>query len=399
MDQPVFFSDDEREETIIERRERERQNGAGRAENEEHIPLIPNVKADQRKTITHLEIWKLNPPGDGFKGKVPPTATAETIARLYGDGTYDIHAIAADGKTLRRNTGVKVAWVNPDASEPSTKIPAPHDKEMSLLDWQSQQHDRAAARTEAFGRMVVDSVRTSASEQLTAQAKAHEMQMTRDREFMSSMLANQQLWAQSMMQQTSLSHQQAMERSEQNFRQAMEAMRISHERQLQASNPNAHLRIFQEAMQFMGAMGMLGSGEDEPEDDKTPWVAAIEAAGSAIGDITDAYKTKMKADASGAPKLASPAPASKPAGEKGPPSPVRTTKRKGPFTRDDVAALVQMKVALEKQGIPFSQAIQYARENLVGRGPGDNGVSKTGDSGGDSQESNSETGEADVGSD
>lgn len=408
MEHDVFLTDDEREETIVERRERERNlTQSGKAENEEYIPLIPNVKADQRKTIVHLEVWKVNPPGDGFKGKVSPTATPEHIAKLYGDGTYDVHAIAADGKTLRRNVGIKVAWVNPDGHEkPAPPLTTP-DKEMSLLTWQAAQHEKESVRTEAFGRMVVDTVTGTSRDQAAATERRHEQQITRDREMYSGLITQTQTWAQSMMEQQRQSHQQSMERSEQNFRQSMEVMRMSHERQIQASNPNANLHIFQSAMQWAGSMGLIGDG-DEEDDSSSSWVNAIEAAGEAIGDITEAYKFKTKASlvAGAAKTLAEPQqkqnlkPNEKPAESTATQpneEPARKKKRKAPFTRDDMMGMLEMKAALEEKGIPFSQALRYARANLMGAVNGENGVSQPGSSGGDSQESHEESGNPDVG--
>ncbi len=396
----TFLTEEDREETIIERRERERPSESGRAENEEVIPLIPNIKGDQRKVITHLEVWKVNPPGDGFKGRIATSATPETIAKLYGDGTYDINAIAGDGKTLRRAQGLKVAWVNPDKKDELAVSPANVvDKEANLLTWQAEQHERSSARTESFGRMVVDTVTTQSKQALDNQLRAFEQQVARDREFFSTQAAAQREWSQQIMQQQALAHQQAMERSEQNFRQAMEVTRASHERQLQTQNPNANLRIFQEAFQFMGSMGLLESGDDE--DEEAPWVTAIEAGAEAISNITDAYRTKVQA-AVNTPKLNEPKPQSnlntKPSAPDTQQAPApKKKKKRGLFSREDVAALAQMKAELEKRGIPFSRAIQYASQNLMGAGNGENGVSKPGDSGGDSEESHEDPGNPDMG--
>jgi hypothetical protein len=46
---------DDSEETVIERRDRERGENT-KVENEEGIPLIPNVKLDVRKTIYAIHV-------------------------------------------------------------------------------------------------------------------------------------------------------------------------------------------------------------------------------------------------------------------------------------------------------------------------------------------------------
>jgi len=365
---PTVFDEDE--ESVIERRDRERDNG--RVDNDEAIPLIPNVKLDIRKTIHAIHVWKMDPPGDGFKGTVPPHTTYSTIAKLYGNGVYDFHACTIDEKILRRNSGVKIAWAPPADDPPETDYtPGAPPADIRLLQWQAEQHAKDSARVEAFGRMVVDTTRSTAEQQITAITRSQESATARDRDFFAGILAQQQQFFQSMMLMSQQSHQQTTERAREDFRQTIQVMQMSHDREKQSNDPALLLGLFERGL-------ALGSGQSDDDPDEVPWVEAIKAAGGAIKDITSAANLKTIAVAKARPNpTPNPAPPPKPVN--GAPAP--SQKKALPFTKEELAEIIRLKRIMDQKGMDFSATVRNASqyfvqgedidENEAGQGPGE----------------------------
>jgi len=347
------FLDEDREESVIERRDRERGENT-RVENEEGIPLIPNVKLDVRKTIHAIHVWKMDPPGDGFKGTVPPHTTYSTIAKLYGNGVYDFHACTQDEKILRRNAGVKISWAPPEIDAPEDDAPTHSGADMQLLRWQAEQHAKDSARVESFGRMVVDTTRATAEQQITAITKNQEATQSRDRDFFAGILAQQQQFFASMMAMTAQAHAMTTERSREDFRQTIQVLQMSHERESKANDPTLLLGLFREGL-------ALGAGNDSDDDEtEVPWVEAIKAAGGAIKDITGAANIralavpKTPAASAARPVIENPAPA--------PATSTKPNKKKPPFTREELAEVLRFKRIMDQKGMDFSQTVRNASQ-------------------------------------
>jgi hypothetical protein len=376
--------DDDGEESILERRERERadkENANGKAENEELIPLIPNVKLDVRKTIHEIQVWKIDPPGDGFKGTVSPHATIPSIAKLYGNGVYDFEAITQGGKTLRRNSGVKIAWQNPEPK--STPSPSTSgDAHMDLLKWQAEQHQRESIRTEAFGKMAVDSTRDMSKSQVDAVIKQQELTSARERDFFAGMMTQQQQFFQNMMLMTQQEHRLSSERSREDFNRTIQIIQTTSAQAAKASDPTMLLGLFQQGL-------ALGSGMNEDDDDdedgeaSTPWVEAIKAAGEAVKDISEAskFKTiiahKTQTNKAKAARQSQPPPGHTqtppPPTQAAPASAVATPskgKPKLPFQRSELKEMLRLKRIMDQKGLDFSQTLRNASNWIAN---GDNG--------------------------
>lgn len=403
--QPNSFlmSDEEREESIIERRERER-NESGKIENDELIPLIPNIKHDVRKTLSEIQVYKLDPPGDGYKGNVPITAGLTTIAKLYGNGVYDFHAINQDGKVLRRNTGVKIAWT---PTEPEKRPTNAHNESSNLLQWQADQHTRETARVESFGRMAVETTRETAREHISALTSQQAASTERDRSYFGALMAQQQQFFASMLAQTQMMHQQTMERAREDFRQTIQIVQLSHERVSAASDPNLLLNMFRQGMAINADNPR--EDDDEPESEN-PWTEAIRAGASAIKDITDVAKISAITSAKQqpakpvrkpkpAPKLPPAAPLVSPTqnvlDSAGPtPNPASNTppERVKIFKPNELAEIVRLKRLLDMKGLDFAGTVRNASQYIAGA---DVGTPENGASNGESDESESDTDESD----
>lgn len=368
-----LMSDEEREESIIERRERERTE-SGKIDNDELIPLIPNIKGDVRKTLTEIQVIKLDPPGDGYKGNIPLESGMSTVAKLYGNGVYNFHAINQDGKVLRRSTGVKISWIPPEnASKPPS-----NDQASNLLQWQAEQHSRETARVEAFGRMAVESTRETATQHITALATQQTSAVERDRAYFAGLMAQQQQFFQSMMQQSQQMHQQTMERAREDFRQTIQVVQLSHERVAQASDPHLLLNMFKQGLALNASN--TEDDEDEPESEN-PWTEAIRAGASAIKDITDVAKinaiTAVKKPVRAAlppkrkgrtPPPAAPlvSPQENVLDSAGPIPPTTPSKREKIFKAGELAEIVRLKRLLDMKGLDFAATVRNASQYIAG---------------------------------
>lgn len=386
MEYPIF-SDEDREETILERRKRETDEtvqGAAKAENEESIPLIPNIKQDQRKVIVKLNVKKVNPPDDGFKGSVSPTTDYETLAKLYGDGLYDIEAVTAEGKVLRRST-IKLAWTNPDAPKVAAIESKPGNPETDLLKWQAEQHARETQRVESFGKMTIEATREASREHNSALTKMQEQQTTRDREFFQGMMAQQQTWAERMLERSEQSHQQSIERAQQAHTHLLETMRLSHERELQTSNPRAQLDVFKEALSLYSMMGGGAQGDDDDEDEGAPWAHAIDAAADAISDITSTVKLRAFQESKKTKALPEPKPktkiqpATEPPKEIAKPEREEKQKRKSPLSKRELIGILELKALAAQKGFAFRDLLAYAQAQLAGTGESEAGADDSAD--------------------
>jgi DNA polymerase III gamma/tau subunit len=369
-----LMSDEEREESVIERRERERAEN-GKIDNDELIPLIPNVRNDVRKTIACLQVYKRDIPGDGYKGDVDVTATMTSIARLYGNGVYDFHAVNQDGKVLRRQTGVKIAWVPSTETTPKTGTGG---AEANLLKGQAEQHQRETARVESFGRMAVESTRDNAHQHIAALTAQQSAAIERDRAYFASLMAQQQHFFQSMMQQSQQMHQQNMERAREDFRQTIQVVQLSNERVASANDPHLLLNMFKQGLALNADNGQDDEEETESEN---PWTEAIKAGASAIKDITDV--AKINAITSAKKPVRAPLPPKKRAKPLPPAAPLVSpqentldsagpipsntpAKREKIFKPGELAEIVRLKKLLDMKGLDFAATVRNASQYIAG---------------------------------
>jgi hypothetical protein len=225
---------------------------------------------------------------------------------------------------------------------------------MQLLRWQAEQHAKDSARVESFGRMVVDTTRATAEQQITAITKNQEATQSRDRDFFAGILAQQQQFFASMMAMTAQAHAMTTERSREDFRQTIQVLQMSHERESKANDPTLLLGLFREGL-------ALGAGNDSDDDEtEVPWVEAIKAAGGAIKDITGAANIRALA----VPKTPV-APVARPVIENPAPAPATSTKpnkKKPPFTREELAEVLRFKRIMDQKGMDFSQTVRNASQ-------------------------------------
>lgn len=354
----AFVTEEDREESIIERRDRERSEN-GKVDNEESLPLFPNIKADARRVVQHIEVWKQDPPNNGFRGTIPTSSDYATVAKLYGNGMYELRAVTQDGKVLRRQNNVSIAYTAPEEDKPAY-VPAHNTPDMTLLRWQADQHAADSRRIEDFGRMSVESTRSMAESQLAAQARQHELNMQRDREYHQAQLQQQQQFFQQMMAQVQTFHQQSMERAASQNNLIIEVMQNSHERISAQSDPRALLSVFQQGM-------MLSAGQQDEDEDETPdgepWVRAIEAGAGAVKDIVEISRNKIAVPAAQPAQTQQTAPTQqKPASTK---TAKPKSKAKSLFTKNELSTVIRAKRIMQQRGLDFEATVNNALMYLV----------------------------------
>ncbi len=390
----AYNPEENQEESVIERRGRDIENG--KVDNDESIPLIPNVKNDVRRTIHQIEVWKTSQPNPGFKGAVPPSANIAAVARLYGNGIFDFHAVTADGKILRRNQSVSISVDSPQPDNPATSKPSGSgDATMSLLTWQADQHRAETERVQAFGKMAMDTTRNSGEGQLKTMAEMFRANQERDREFFASQNQSQREFFATMMQMQERQHSYAMERSREDNTRIISVLETTHAREAQANDPNRVLQLLQ-----AGAQLYLGAGDEEeeeetpsPDNSASPWMDAFKVGVGAVKDLTEAakFKAAVTTPMATAPTIPAPPPKQAPA--------TKSEKRKPPLSRKEIRAILRAKAVMDAQGLDFVETVGKATQVLAGGAVIDTSEPEKGnepDSSGAEEESGEDAGETHV---
>lgn len=390
----IASDDDDKEETILERRERERPDPSGKADNDEYLPLIPDIKKDVRKTVVAIQVFKMDAPNDGLKGDVPPYTTPGSIAKLYGNGIFDFHAIAADGKTLRRMQGFKINIPVVKENDDPGKAIVSTDAHFRLLEWQAQQHAKETARVEAFGRMAVDTTREFTERQLAATREAATSQVERDRQYHQTLMTSTQTFFHNMFQASEQMHIRSMERQREDFTQTLQYMRLSQEN----NGPQHILGLLREGM-----MLAAGSGDedeaDEPaaEDPNSQWIGVVKEGFGTVRELVEASKLKAMSDPQGPMRRITRGiqkkPASKPTPQgESPAKPKRSLPDSlTPERLREIARLVEI---CDQRNLDFDSLVRNASQHLANGG---NVGDEADASGGSSPDGAEETRPSDVG--
>lgn len=261
---PMENEDDETEldATVHVRGGRKSKDPDAPIESSDYLPIFPDYDKNAAKVIMGLDIYKLTPPNDGFRGQLPPQTTLQMIGRLYGDGVYNIHAVNQAGKVLRRRINEKIT-VNvgevPNGAERVKHAPS-HSPDMALLNFQREAHREDAQRMAAMSKEASEQSRALTENHLKTVERTTEAQIARDREFMAAQLATQQTFFQSLFTLMHTSHVQQMEAERASRNYTLQVLQQSHERMLESNNPMTMLALFREGMQT-GA-GMASDNQD-----------------------------------------------------------------------------------------------------------------------------------------
>jgi hypothetical protein len=76
--------------------------------NEEPLPIFPNATKREGQLAVSIQVYKLDPPGHGFKGTIPATADLNYVAQHWGDGNYTFEIINHKKQILKKREGVPI---------------------------------------------------------------------------------------------------------------------------------------------------------------------------------------------------------------------------------------------------------------------------------------------------
>ena len=163
----------------------------GPVENDEPIPLFPNLDKDSRNVIAAIEVYKMTPPNDGFKGTVPATTTKEYLGRRYGNGMYNLDACNAAGECLRRVQNVKIDFTPADGAGagpgavPRPMVAGMFDGNMAdrLLDRLSAEHEKSSQYAKELTSQTLKATQDQATTYAAMVREDAASRATRDREY------------------------------------------------------------------------------------------------------------------------------------------------------------------------------------------------------------------------
>lgn len=336
--------------------------------NAQSVPLFPDMDKDSRHVVVGLDVYKLTMPDEGFRGRVPPSSTLEAIGRRFGNGRYNIHAVNQAGRTLRRREDIPIAL--DDAPKRSAGPTAPMvSPDMTLLNFQAQQHERDSARIETFAKESTAQNREMTQSHLKMVQAQAESQTTRDRAFFEAQHKQQGDFFAGVLGFMQQAHSNLMAQQSAQFQQTILMMEQGHQRALAASDPTTLLTIFQQGMTLGREAG--GEGDQNP---------VIEVGKTLLGGMSEVRKMMMLKHGVVPSNLALPGgTGQKTPGKQGPKvgSPETLPQTKAPANAqnpalpaaeesqaDTIARLMRIKALLEKQGEDFTTYLADVEAHL-----------------------------------
>lgn len=321
-------------------------------ENDEPIPLFPHLNKNKENVVTEIRVFKRDPPGDGYKGSMPPTADLDFMAKRWGNGIYDIEAINSEHVVLRRTQNIVINSIKPTA--PSLPGAAGGDVAERLLDRQAQSFERDQARADGLARAAIESTREQARSYAEMVRADTESRMQRDREYFAQMALQQREAFQQQLLQTQQLHTMTMDSQRASFQQVLSLMSATHERELQTNNPVVMLEVLQRGFQMASE---LGGGDQDP---------LTTAMQTGLGGLRELTKMMALQKATKSSKLAKSNPAAKPqsapkSGENG-----NTT-----ISRKELLEVQAVKKLAEKKGYDFEGILAQAK-SMVEAAPDQN---------------------------
>jgi hypothetical protein len=308
-------------------------------ENDEPIPLFPNIDKDHRNVIVSIRVWKRTPPGDGFKGDIPPTSTLDFVAKRWGNGIYDMEAMNQAQQVLRRHQNIKIDIGGLD----SFTRPQGQSNELAerLLDRQATQFERDSERSKQMADKAItltESLSTNYASMIREDSKGR---IERDREFFQAQATQQANLFQGVLAQMQQMHQMSMEQQREGFQQTMQMMQVQHQHSQTMNNPMLLLSLFREGLRF----GQESQGEEDPLSN------ILKSGVMGLGQIKDmmALQSTIK-------------PVTLPAGK-----PTRSASTTPPaLTREELLDLVRLKKLATAKGQDFHEMVRQAKTVLAG---------------------------------
>lgn len=315
-------------------------------ENDEVIPLFPNHDKTKENLIALIRVMKRDPPGDGYKGDIHPTASLDFVAKRWGNGIYDFHAMNSEHKVLRRSENVTISSL--PKQTPALPADVSSTAAERLLERQAAGFDRDQDRAYRISTQAIESTSAQAKSYAEMIRADTEARVQRDREFFAQQQTAQREAHQQMMQQTQQMHRMTMEQQTAGFTQVLTMMTAMHEREMATNNPMVLIEVLRQGFQ----MGADGAGAD-----MDPLTVAMQTGLGGLKEVT-----KMMALQKGikSPKLPKPGASAKgqtPSNQGEKPNPA--------ISRDELQEILAIKRLAEKKGYDFEGILSQAKTMVI----------------------------------
>jgi hypothetical protein len=237
------------------------------------IPLFHDADKRGLKAAQYLKIVKIDKPDSGYKGKIPISSTEETIAKLYGNGIYNIeacnhrHQIIRTIESLEISIPEEIKGVNP------LMVPGLRNENSFVR----QDNERVDRLHDKVTKQVTDN--SNQFVQLVTKQTTESAQ--REREHMASVNNQQQTFFSSMLAATS-----------QMFQQQILLQREQHQQTLQLlatnkPNENQGMQMLLAGIALAKELGSGGEGDNTPD-----WLKALSQGGEMLGNLVKLSEVK-----------------------------------------------------------------------------------------------------------
>ena len=354
-------NDTNEEELSVSVRRPKRRGGGEESEpvlSDVNIPIFPDFDKDSRHVVTGLLITKLTMPGEGHKGQIPPTATLESIGRRFGDGRYNIHAVNQENKVLRRLNDVAISvGVGSPGEGPKTVAVQAVAPDMTLLNFQAQQHEKDAVRVATFAKESSDQARALTEKHLAAVERQSTAQAERDRAFYTAQSESQQAFFANLMAFSQQGFLQTMQLQQQQFQQTITMLEQGHQRALAASDPTLLVTLFKSGLD-------AGRGLETDNDDNP----LVKTAGLLVGGMKEAKQMMLLKNSmptrnlpQGTPQAGT-TPAKKTDKKAGKTAPDKPVAEENPTVV--MQKLAKLKATLDAKGIDFVDYLEDVQKHI-----------------------------------
>lgn len=316
-------------------------------ENAAEIPLFFDADKRGLATAVYIKIVKVDEPNSGYKGNLPLATTLDTIAKLFGNGFYNIYACNHRHRELRSKENVKIDI--PIGKSPMIGSTSESRGSDLVLKEIFANHEKEVQRISSAISASADERKQQSNEYVKLVSTTMKESSERERSFMDGQNKNQQtFFAQLMLAQNQM-FQQTMAMISAGHAMTIESLRSTSERDKNSSKDSIEL--------FMKALAM---GRELSGDDTTPdWLKALNSGENMLSKLL-LLKDENKSEPGRNGNTSNSSPNSSPNSNLRP-----GPRTKIPLTKQEVLDIVKLKKVLSSKGIDLSTLVSDATKSYL----------------------------------
>lgn len=323
-----------------------------------HMPLFGDADKPESRTPAAITVHQITTTGKEYRGKLPPSATEETIYQAFGNGTYDLTLVDENTRYLRKKHGIRINMTTPRENDASNgNGHAPGIDAASIRDILREERQR--------------SLELLAAER-SALALRAEKDEHRNDSFLAMIMESRKAEAEQMRMFFAANERAAQE----SFKQILGIMSTGHTMQMQAmqantGKPNEMIQALMLGMQL--AQGIDPEAEEKPSMIEQMIAGMVPMIGGLTAKAASPAAAPKKKLSNGVPaprQMAAPAPQPNPA-----PAPLVTAapapapelappKKKGALSPEEIEEIKALKILTAKRGISMADVIKQGRAYL-----------------------------------